>query len=66
VRVSWEDARTNEILSQDESPLSPDAFPLTGQAEFAPEVGQSLATASQDAVNRLARKIVNMMETPAL
>ena len=37
---------------------------VIGQAEFAPEVGHSLATATQDATTRLARRIVNMMETP--
>ncbi len=64
VKVKWEDARTGQLLAEEESPLTPDAIPLIGQAEFAPEMGQSLATATQDSVNRLARKIVNMMETP--
>lgn len=64
VRVTWEDLRTGRILAEQQVPLSPDMIPVSGQAEFAPEVGQSLATATQDAVNRLARKIVNMMEAP--
>lgn len=62
VRVEWKDLRTNQLLGTDESPLTPDSLPAVGQAEFAPEVGQSLATGTQDSVNRLARKIVNMME----
>lgn len=62
VRVEWKDLRTNQLLGTDESPLTPDALPAVGQAEFAPEVGHSLATATQDSVNRLAKKIVNMME----
>ncbi len=62
VRVTWEDLRSGQILATQEVPLSPDEIPVVGQAEFAPEMGQSLATATQDAVDRLARRIVNMME----
>ena len=38
--------------------------PLVGRAGFAPEVGQSLATANQQVVNDLAQQIVDMMEMP--
>ena len=61
-RVTWEDLRTGQVLATDELPISPTDIPVVGQAEFAPEVGHSLATATQDASNRFARKIVNMME----
>jgi hypothetical protein len=64
IRVTWEDLRTGQLLASDDVPIQPDALPLVGQAEFAPEVGQSLATATHDAVNRLATKIVDMMEVP--
>lgn len=64
VNVTWEDLRNNRILAEEQVPISPDIISVTGQSEFAPEMGQSLATATQDGVNRLARKIVNMMETP--
>lgn len=64
VVVTWEDLRTGQLLATQEVPLQPQAIPITGQAEFAPEVGQSLATATQDATERLARQIVNMMEAP--
>lgn len=60
--TKWENLRTGEVLAQQEIPLSPTAIPLTTQAEFAPEVGQSLATGTQDALDQLARRIVNMME----
>jgi lipopolysaccharide assembly LptE-like protein len=60
--TKWENLRTGEVLAQQEVPLSPAAIPLTTQADFAPEVGQSLATGTQDAVDQLARRIVNMME----
>jgi hypothetical protein len=64
VRVTWTDLRTNQILAQQEIPLSPDAIPMTSQSEMAPEVGQSLATAMDDAMKQMARKIVNLMEVP--
>ena len=64
VEVTWEDVRTGKILRQQRVPLPPEMLQLAAQAEFAPEVGQSLATADQTAINRLARNIVDMMETP--
>ena len=64
VQVKWEDIRTGNILAQEELPLSPDAIPMTAQGEFAPELGQSLATALDQAMQGMARKIVNLMETP--
>jgi hypothetical protein len=64
IQVTWEDLRTGQLLAQQEVPVAPDVLPLVGQAEFAPEVGQSLATATHDAMSRLAAQIVNMMEVP--
>jgi hypothetical protein len=64
IRVTWEDLRSGRLLASEDVPIQTDALPLVGQAEFAPEVGQSLATATNDAVNRLAARIVNMMEVP--
>ena len=64
VKVRWEDLRTGTLLAEQEMPLSPDQISLTSQAEFAPEIGQSLATAMDDSLHSLARKIVNLMETP--
>lgn len=62
--TKWENLRTGEVLAVQEVPLSPTAIPLTSQTELAPEVGQSLATGTQVAIDQLARRIVNMMETP--
>ena len=64
VMVTWEDLRTGEILNQQEIALPPEAIALTANADFAPEVGQSLATANQQVVDRIARDIVNKMEMP--
>ena len=64
VRVKWENLRTGEILAQQEVPVAPDAIPLLTQAGFAPELGQSQATATQIAIDQMARRIINMMEVP--
>ena len=64
VEVTWEDLRTGKILAQQRVPLPPEMMQLAAQGEYAPEVGQSLATADQTAIDRLARNIVDMMESP--
>jgi hypothetical protein len=64
VRVKWEDQRTKKLLVEQEIPLSPDAIQVNGQAEFSPELGQSLASATNDAMQQMASKIVNLMEVP--
>lgn len=64
VKVRWEDLRTGALLAEQEMPLSPDQISITDQSEFAPELGQSLATAMDDMLHATARKIVNLMETP--
>jgi hypothetical protein len=64
VRVKWEDLRNGQTLAQQEIPLSPEAIPINGQAEFSPEMGQSLASATNDGMLQMARRIVNLMEVP--
>jgi len=64
VTAEWVDRRSGEVLRQEGFELPSMPRQLFAQAEYAPEVGQSLATAETEAVNRLARNIVNMMETP--
>src|SRR5260370_37959781 len=63
VEVTWEDVRSGEILRQQRVPLPPEMLQLAAQAEFAPEVGQALATAEQTAIARLARNILHMIAT---
>ena len=62
VEVEWKDNRTGELLATQKFPISPDAIHLIAEADFAPELGQSYATASDQAVKQLARQIVDMME----
>lgn len=64
VQVSWEDQRTGQLLAQEDFALNQSGVPVNATADFAPEVGQSLATGLQESIDKLARKIVGMMETP--
>jgi hypothetical protein len=64
VEVTWEDLQTGQILAQQQIPLAPSIRQLVSQSEFAPEVGQSLATGTQQAVDDLATQIVDLMEVP--
>jgi hypothetical protein len=80
VEVVWKDLRTGEFLSNarrgpapeppppalGEPPPPPKAAPVQvfSLGHFIPEVGQSLTTAQQENVNRLAVQIVSMMEKP--
>ena len=56
------DLRTGTICREETIPLPPEALSLVGRAEFAPEVGHSLATAQQRALEDLARQIVAKLE----
>jgi len=64
VEVTWEDMRSGRILSQQQVPITADVVNLVSQASFAPEVGQSLATATKSATDNLANQIVQLMEAP--
>ena len=64
LEVVWEDLHAGRVLAQEQIPLTPGMAALRSQAEFAPEVGQSLATATQQAMNQMARHVVDLMETP--
>jgi hypothetical protein len=64
VDAVWEDVRSGEILRQQGFEIPAGATRLAAQSEFAPEVGQSLATAEREVVSRLSRNIVDMMEMP--
>lgn len=66
VEVRWENLKTGEILAQKRVPLTENEIQLIQRSEFAPEVGQSLATAYQQVINRMAREIVDLMEAPTL
>jgi hypothetical protein len=64
VELTFEDLRTRQILSQQRVPVPVDLVQQQTQSEFAVETGQSLATAEQQAIDRMARQIVDLMENP--
>ena len=64
VEVTWEDLHSGRILAEQLVPITPDILRMNSTASFAPEVGQSLATGMQQAVDQLARQVVDMMEAP--
>ena len=66
VEVRWENLKTGEVLAEKRVPISQHEILLIQNAEFAPEVGQSLATAYQQVMDRMAREIVDLMEAPTL
>lgn len=64
VEVTWEDLQTGRVLAQQQIPLAPSIRQLVANGEFAPEVGQSMATGTQQAIEELATQIVDLMEVP--
>jgi len=62
VHVEWRDNRTGELLCNTDSEGVP--FLVRANSEYAPELGQTTATAIQETVNKLAVQIVAMMEEP--
>ncbi len=64
VEVTWEDLRNGQVISQQSIPVDANAVSLYSQADFAPEVGHSMATAVQQATQQTARHIVDMMDAP--
>jgi hypothetical protein len=64
VRVRWIDRRGSVIRQSDPIPLAPEIVTVSASAPVFPEVGQSVATAHQQAIQRIAEQIVGMMERP--
>ncbi len=64
VDVIWEDLRTGRILAQRQVSLEPEISHLYATGTMSPEVGQSLTTATQQAMKSMAQQIVDLMEAP--
>ncbi len=64
VEILWEDLRGGQLITRSSVPIDQKTHQLLSQANFAPEIGQSYATAKQEAITQLARRIVDKMETP--
>ncbi len=64
VEVSWIDNQGN-VLRETAAVEFPEALATVGgKANVLPESGQSIATAHQQAIHRLAEQIVSLMERP--
>jgi hypothetical protein len=62
VQLNWVDRRGDLIMTNDNLPTAPLMVNLGQQTNFVPEAGQSLATAQQEAIQKLASQIVGQME----
>ena len=63
VQVNWYDRRGEYLVRDSRFNFSPVAFSADQNADFTPEAGQSVATAHQEAIQRLAEQIVSQMES---
>ena len=64
VEVSWIDRQGNAVRHARPIPLPTELTQVGGSSDLVPEVGQSVATAQQQAIHRLAEQIVALMEMP--
>lgn len=62
VEVRWTSRRGQLLMQQTGIPVPELVVDATSSSEFFPETGQSLATAQQRVIERLARDIVGQME----
>jgi len=64
VEVLWEDLRNQSVIARSKLPIAPETVRLFAQGSFALETGQSMRQAEQEAIDELARRVVDLMETP--
>jgi hypothetical protein len=64
VQVRWLDRQSNIMREGTPVPIPEELATISESASMVPEVGQSVTTAQQQAIHRLAVQIVGMMETP--
>ncbi len=62
--VSWLNRRRLPLAPAQSFALPPELIGMDRMANLVPEVGQSVATSQQQAIERLAQQIVGTMETP--
>jgi len=63
-RVDWVDRRGQMLRSGCAVPLPSEAVTVIGSSDMTAEMGQTVATAQQQAIQRTAEQIVAMMEAP--
>jgi hypothetical protein len=64
VEVTWLNRRRAPLRLPNSIPLPAELLPIGNMSTLIPEGGQSIATAQQQAILRLAQQIVSTMEEP--
>ena len=64
VQVGWVDRRGAMLQPNQTLPMPAALIGIDQVANFVPEVGQSISTAQQQAIEKLAQQIVSLMEAP--
>ncbi len=64
VQVRWIDHRGQVLGQWEPIPVPAEVVMVTGSSRLLPEMGQSVATAQQKAIDQIAQQIAGMMETP--
>jgi hypothetical protein len=64
VHVSWVDRKGDLVSAAGDVPVPAQVVELSQGSELIPEFGMSTATAQQEALVRLGRQIVGLMENP--
>lgn len=64
IEVSWVDRKGRLLREADPIPCPAEIAEISSTGDIVPEVGQSVATAQQQAICRLAEQIVGLMEKP--
>ncbi len=64
VQVSWTDQRGRPVCNIPKVPVPGAAVNISATTELVAEVGQSVATQHEKAIQRLAEQIVDLMEKP--
>jgi hypothetical protein len=64
VEVTWLDRKGGMLRAPGSVPCPSEVASVGGTADVVPEVGQSIATAQQQAICRMAEQIVGLMEKP--
>ena len=64
VQVSWVDRKGRMLRENKDIPLPSELADVSATGDIVAEVGQSVATAQQEAICRLAQRIVGLMENP--
>ena len=64
VKVTWTDRAGNVLRDCKPLPADQGSVEIKGTSNLVPEMGQSTATAQQEAINRIAKQVVSLMEAP--